>query len=257
MILAHANSTHAFRRVQCLGIILAALNAMPPQITIADEPVKPVRWIRDGELETIAWLPYETPRKERRALRVVREQLNWDRDMTDRDMAAWTAVFVESKDPRDRNLARPYNTFQHRSQALVFWIMDGPPSSKLEEGRPLGVVYAEPGPCGPILKNFAADLLWHASREQFLLILSMSCNTDLTIAIFPLDLKAKLQVKPFGIAGKPRAEWPRPESSWPKPLAPIADVLPDSFLDSAPKARFRTFRPFDSRPVGAFGIFCR
>ena len=223
MIVVPANSTHAVRGVQCFGLLLAVLNGMQPQIVNADETVKPLGWERYGNLEMIAWLPFETSSGDRRVLRVVREELQLDRDPTEQEEAARRA-FVYSKDPRDADLLLPNNTFQHRSEQFVFWVLDCAPNQNIEQGRPLGVVYAKPGPCGPIAKNFAADLLWHASREQFLLTLSMSCSKNLTIAIFPVDVDAKLQIKPFGIAGKFRAEWPRPESRWPKPLAPIAEM---------------------------------
>lgn len=239
-------TTVQFRRFAWTGLLLAAwaaIHVRVANVVCAEEPLKPLGYQRQGDLELIAWLPYKTPSDERRVLRVVLEEFTWDREPTIRERQAMDALEETAEVKR---AYRPGQTFQHRSAWRVFWILDGEPESKLEECRPVGVVYAEHGHCGPIFKNFAGDLLWHPSRDQFLLVLSMSCTSELTVAIFPLDLDAKLDIKPFGIAGKFPAEYPRVESQWPKPLAPIAEMrtnLPHGICDvmairAVPERRF-------------------
>ena len=107
--------------------------------------------------------------------------------------------------------------------------------AKLEAMIPLGVVYFSGAEtCGSILNHYSADILWHPAREQHLLFLAVSCSQNVTIAIFPLDLDQKLDVKPFAFADKHPLVLLGPETTWPKPLAPIAEMraqLPDGMCD--------------------------
>ncbi len=204
----------------------------------ADEPAKadvkavePLGYRREGDLELIARSPYKTEKGERRELRVVREELIHTRSLTRQEYIDGSEY---RKTVEGKAVYRPSDTFQKRSEWMVFWILDCEPGSPSEAGRPVGVVYSHPGNCGPIYNNFAADLLWHTAREQHLLVLSMSCTSELTVAIFPVDLEKTLDIKPFGIAGKFPSEFPRVESQWPQPVAPIAEMrtsLPRGICD--------------------------
>lgn len=204
-------------------------------------PVEPLRWKHQHQLETLAVLPYAPEDSDpsvinlerSRVLRVIDERLDLSRDFTPEERITQDKL-IWPKNGRNvpENL---HDTFQHRSNWNVYWILDGPVDGKLEDTIPCGVVYGTGMPsCGPIYKHYSADIVWYPAREQYLLVLAMSCTTEFTVAIFPVDLDKKLNVKPFDFAGKQPAEWPKPESKWPKPLAPIAELrtnLPDDICD--------------------------
>ncbi len=172
-------------------------------------PVEPLRWKHQKRLETLAVLPYAPADSDpgvinlerSRVLRVIDERLDMNRDFTPEELAAQRKL-IWSKDASDMRDGL-HDTFQHRSNWTVYWILDGPVDGILEDAVPLGVVYGTGMPsCGPIYKHYSADIVWYPAREQYLLVLAMSCTTTFTVAIFPVDLDKKLDVSPFDFAGK-------------------------------------------------------
>ena len=66
--------------------------------------------------------------------------------------------------------------------------------------------------------DWAADIVWHPAREQYLLVLANSLKSRLTVAVFPLDLEARLNVKAPTLTG--RRDW----NDRPKPMQAIAEL---------------------------------
>ena len=198
------------------------------------EPNVPLRWKHVGNTVEVHVHHYVSPNKTKRVIRIVHERVSINRELT-RDEIIAVSDYLSTKDEQGLWHMRPQDTFQWRSSRAICWVLDGEVDAKLDEMTPLGVVYFSGAEtCGYIFMNYSADILWHPAREQHLLLLAMSCTNNLTVAVFPLDLDHKLDVKPFAFADKHPAESPRPETKWPKPLAPIAEMrtdLPDGICD--------------------------
>lgn len=180
-------------------------------VTWGDPPPDPMLRIRNGEIVRMVATPYTDETGRQRTLYIVREKLTWNRLPTTEEFNK----LVAKNDANPRwNL---HSTFQRDDGNVIFWVLDGNPDDKLELARPLGVVYSFPGD-----DHFAADVIWHPGREEFLMVLSKTLRGRITIAIFPLDLQAKFGAKPFAVLDLP-------EDKWPKPLAPIAELRAELF----------------------------
>ena len=182
-------------------IILFAIDAAGADV--------PLKLARNRQVIRMVALPYLDDSGRQRMLHVVRETLGLNRVPTVEEIRQ----LLEKKDDdaKARSSLR-YDSFQRNDGYTLFWVLDGEPEQKLETLRPLGVVYAEPTD-----QIWAADVVWHPAREEYLMVLSNTLRGRSTFAIFPLDLEAKVAVKPFTVVELPVKEWP-------KPIAPIAEI---------------------------------
>ena len=158
-------------------------------------------------------LPYQNEDRQRRVLMVVRELVEWNREMTPAEDAE------DSREPELKASLNASDSFQRRNGNTAFWILDSPVNSMIDDARPIGVVYAHYDARHTTGENgFAADIIWHPVREQYLLVLSMSWSDNFSAAVFPLDLDRRLEIQAPTLVGRKQF------ADCPKPLTPIAEL---------------------------------
>lgn len=201
---------------------------------MAAEPEVPLRWQHVGNTSEIHAHPYLSADKTKRVVRVVLDRLGVNRPAT-ADEFRIGQKYALGDDDNGIPHFRPADTFRLRSERAVLWVLDGDVDTKLEKMTPLGVVYClGEESCGPIIKHYTADIIWHPGRKQYLLFLGMSCSNKFSVAIFPFDLDRKLDVKTFDFADKQPIQLNGPQTKWPEPLPIISELrtyLPDDICD--------------------------
>ncbi len=194
----------------------------------------PLCWQHVGNTTEIYAYPFVAADNTRRVIRIVLERLEVNRVATADEINAGLK-YEEGKDENGVPNFRPDDTFQIRSERALIWVLEGDVDTKLEQMTPLGVVYCSGEPtCGPIIKHYTADIIWHPARKQYLLFLGMSCSNKFSVAIFPFDLDRKLDMKPFDFAHKQPIQFKGWQTKWPEPLPIIAEMrtyLPDDICD--------------------------
>ena len=193
-----------------------------------------LRWQHVGDTTEIYAHPFVAADDTRRVIRIVLERLDVNREATEEEDRV-AQMKLNAKDENGVTYFRPDDTFQIRSERALIWVLEGDVDTKLEQMTPLGVVYCSGEPtCGPIIKHYTADIIWHPGRKQYLLFLGMSCSNKFTVAIFPFDLDRKLDMKPFDFAHKQPIQFGGWQTKWPEPLPIIAEMrtyLPDDICD--------------------------
>lgn len=170
---------------------------------------------------------------ERRALSVVRERLEWNRLHTPEESAQTSSQFKGEA----KVLNLEHDTFQNPIGDVVFWVLDGPMDGKTEEATPLGVIYGFewwPAEAQPPLRGWEADIVWHDSfPDQPLLVLSHNLSSDLTIAVFPIDLDKRLAIKPLSLVNQKKKD-----VKYTKPLVPITELRTELSPEGGVSNRF-------------------
>ncbi len=216
-------------RIGTMLIITGLWLAVPAGSAFAADTLPDLVLVRTEGPEMLSLLSYLTlPKKEngvivdlkreRRALSVGRERLGWNRLHTPEESAQTSSQFK----PDGKVLNLEHDTFQNPIGDVVFWVLDGPMDGKTEEATPLGVVYGFewwPAEAQPPLRGWAADIVWHDTfPDHPLLVLSHNKSSDLTIAIFPIDLNKRLGIKPLSLVNQKK------DIKYPKPLVPITEL---------------------------------
>lgn len=201
---------------------------------LAAEPEVPLYWQHVGNTNEIHAHPYLSAERTRRVIRIILERLAVNRDASADELTA-ALKYGDGKDENGVPHFRPDDTFQLRSDRAILWVLDGDVDTKLGKMTPLGLVYCSgEESCGPIIKHYTADIIWHPGRKQYLLFLGMSCSNKFSVAIFPFDLDRKLDVKTFDFADKQPIQLNGPQTKWPEPLPIISEMrtyLPDDICD--------------------------
>jgi hypothetical protein len=255
--------------VKIVAVLISGLwFAVTPRYGLGAEPLSDLVRTRIEGPEMLSVLSYVAYPKEkngvivpskieRRTLSVVRERLGWNRLHTPEEIARTNSQFNE--DGKILNLE--HDTFQNPKGDVVFWVLDGPMDGKTEEAITLGVVYGFewwPAEAQPPLRGWAADIVWHYSfPDQPLLVLSHNLASDLTIAVFPVDLDIRLEMKPLSLVNKK-------EVKYPKPLVPVTELRTDLLQGSGSIEQIRAI-PQDNgalmvaalRTSGRKSILCR
>lgn len=213
--------------------VLGAGNAT--RVLSGAEPSEPLRWKHVGDLVDIHTHRYLSLTNTKRVIRVVLERLSDNREST-REELLKAVEYAGGHDENGIPNSRPLDSFRNRTGRAIYWVLEGDADAKLEQMTPLGVVYCSGDPtCGQvIIKHYPADILWHPGRQQYLLFLAMSCSDNFSVAIFPLNLNQKLDVKPFAFADREPIRIDGPQPDWPEPLPMISELrtkLPDGMCD--------------------------
>ncbi len=179
-----------------------------PDRSPGDDNVLPSRSLLSRERETILSFAYRTEVGDERLMTVVREFVEVNRERTPAEEAVFLKMALQH---------RGRGVFQSPTGDTAFWLLDATAMESVSRAAPIGVVYASDPRSNP-MQLWAADVVWHPTREQFLLVLTASQSHRFSAAVFPIDLDARLNVPSPTLVG--REDW----TKLPKPIKAIAEL---------------------------------